>query len=336
VQFGIFDHLDNNGSVLGDFFRHRLDLVALIEREGYAGYHLAEHHSTPLGMAASPSVFLAAAIARTTTLRLGPLVYVLPLYHPLRLYEEICMLDHLSGGRLMVGVGRGGALLEHQRFGIDPAAAPKMYHEAFAVLMRAFNDDVVDFEGAFYCYKDYVVQAKPMQRPHPPLWYGAPNADAIGWAAPNSINVVSLGPATRARAISDRYVQEWSRLGRDTAALPKIGITRHIVVADTDAEARRIAEPAYRHWREAMDWIWRRSGVAFTLQDIYPADFAALEHIGHGVAGSPARVRDYITRLKEETGVNYVLCQMVFGDMNFTDAEHSIRLFARAVMPEFL
>ena len=68
MQFGIFDHLDSDGSVLGDFLKARLDLVALIEAEGFAGYHLAEHHSTPLGMAASPSVFLAAAIARTHTL----------------------------------------------------------------------------------------------------------------------------------------------------------------------------------------------------------------------------------------------------------------------------
>jgi len=335
VQFGIFDHLDTDGSSLGDFLKARLDLVALIEQEGFAGYHLAEHHSTPLGMAASPSVFLTAAIARTTTLRLGPLVYVLPLYHPLRLFEEICMLDHLSGGRLMVGVGRGGALLEHARYGVDPADAPKMYHEAFAVLMRAFNDDVVNFEGAYYTYNDYVVQAKPVQTPHPPIWYGAPNADAIAWAAPNAINVVSLGPADRARAISDRYRAEWDKLGRAPETLPKIGITRHIVVAETDAEARRIATSAYRHWRDAMDWIWRRAGVPFVLKDIYPADFAALEAIGHGVAGSPATVRDYLARLEKETGVNYVICQMVFGDMKFADASHSISLFAREVMPEF-
>jgi len=198
LKFGIFDHLDSDGQGLDAMLERRLALVELIEQEGYSGYHLAEHHSTPLGMAASPSVFLASAFARTTRLRLGPLVYVLPLYHPLRLYEEICMLDHLSGGRLMVGVGRGGALLEHQRYGVDPANAPAMYHEAYAVLMKAFDSEVLDFDGKFYRYKDYVVQAKPVQKPHPPIWYGAPNDD-IGWAAPHRINVVSLGPASRAR-----------------------------------------------------------------------------------------------------------------------------------------
>ena len=335
LNFAIFDHLDSGGGPLGRFFEERLRLLELIERSGFHGYHLAEHHSTPLGMASSPSVFLASAIQRTRTIRLGPLVYVLPLYHPLRLYEEICMLDHLSGGRLTVGVGRGGALIEHQRFGVDPAQAPAIYQEAFAVLMRAFETDVLDFEGRFYNYKDYLVQAKPVQRPHPPIRYGAPHADAIAWAAPRSINVVSLGPAARARAISDRYRDEWKRLGRDGSALPGIGITRHIVVAETDDAARAIAGTAYPRWRDAIEFLWRRTNADFVLKDIYPRDFAALERLGHGIAGSPATVRDYLVRLREETGVNIVLCQMIFGDMRFDDAVRSIGLFGREIIPAF-
>ncbi|MFN3655758.1 MAG: LLM class flavin-dependent oxidoreductase [Pseudolabrys sp.] len=335
LTFSIFDHLDSNGAPLGDFLEQRLRLVALVERSGFHGYHLAEHHSTPLGLAASPSVFLAAAFARTKTLRMGPLVYVLPLYHPLRLYEEICMLDHLSGGRLTVGVGRGGALVEHERYGVAAADAPAMYHEAFAVLMKAFASDVLDFEGKYYRYTDYLVQAKPLQRPHPPVWYGAPNADAIGWAAPNGVNVVSLGPAARARAIADRYRDEWRKLARDPATLPGIGITRHVVVADSDAQAQAIAQAAYPRWREAMEFLWKRGGVPFALKEIYPETFAALAGIGHGVAGSPATVRDYMARLREETGVNTVLCQMAFGDMRFDDAARSIELFGREVIPAF-
>ena len=335
LEFGIFDHLDDDGSELGAFYEKRLRLIELVEWAGFYGYHLAEHHATPLGLAPSPSVFLSAAMQRTKTLRLGPLVYVLPLHHPLRVYEEICMLDQMSGGRLMVGVGRGGALLEHQRYGIDPTAAQALYHEAFAVLMQAFEREVLDFDGKFFHYKDYLVTLKPRQRPHPPLWYGAPGADAIPWAAPRAINVVSLGPAARARAISDRYRAEWAALGRAASELPKIGITRHIVVAATDAEAQRIAGEAYTRWRDGMDFLWRRSNVEFTLKDVYPKDFAGLARIGNGVAGSPATVRDYIVRLQEETGVNYLLCQMVFGSMGAAEAERSIRLFAGEVMPAF-
>jgi len=333
LKFAIFDHLDSDGGPLGQFFENRLRLLGLIEQSGFHGYHMAEHHSTPLGMAGSPSVFLAAAIQRTSTIRIGPLVYVLPLHHPLRLYEEICMLDHLSGGRLTVGVGRGGALIEHQRLGVDPALAPAMYHEAFSVLMRAFEADVVDFEGRFYNYKDYVVQMKPVQRPHPPLWYGAPNADAIAWAAPRGVNVVSLGPGARARAISDRYREEWKRLGRDSAALPGIGITRHIVVADTDDQAQSIARAAYPRWREAIEHLWRRAGVDFVLKEIYPADFSALERLGHGIAGSPATVRRFIEEQVASNNCNYFVPQMVFGDMTLKESLRSIELFANAIMP---
>ena len=323
LTFAIFDHLDSDGGPLRQFFENRLRLLELIEQSGFHAYHMAEHHSTPLGMAASPSVFLAAAIQRTSKIMIGPLVYVLPLHHPLRLYEEICMLDHLSGGRLTVGVGRGGALIEHQRLGVDPALAPAMYHEAFSVLMCAFEANVVDFEGRFYNYKDYVVQMKPVQRPHPPLWYGAPNADAIAWAAPRGVNVVSLGPGARARAISDRYREEWKKLGRGGNALPGIGITRHMVVADTDDQAQSIARATYPRWREAID-LWRRAGVDFVLKEIYPTDFDALQRIGHGIAGSPATVRDYVARLQSDTG-----------GMRFEHATHSIRLFGRDVIPAF-
>ncbi len=336
LTFGVFDHLDRDGTALGEILESRLRLVELCEREGYFAYHLAEHHATPLGSVPSPSVFLAAAIQRTATIRLGPLVYVLPLYHPLRLFEEICMLDHMSGGRMLLGIGRGGALIEHARYGVDPAEAPAMYHEAFAVLMRAFESEVLDFEGRYYRYRDYLVQAKPLQRPHPPLWYGAPNAEAVAWAAPLAVNVVSLGPASRARDIAARYRQEWRALGRADDELPKIGITRHIVVAASDEEAMRIARRAYPRWRSAMDCLWRRSGTPFPLGEIYPADFDALAGAGYGFAGAPDTVRGHVRALAADTGVNYVLCQLAFGDMTEEEIATGARLFAREVMPSFV
>ena len=335
LKFGIFDHLDDNGLPLGEFFEQRLKLIEEIERLGFAGYHLAEHHSTPLGHAASPSVFLASAFTRTKTLRMGPLVYVLPLHHPLRVYEEICMLDHLSGGRLMMGIGRGGALIEHQRYGVDPKDAPAMYHEAFAVMTVAFESEVVNFEGKYYRYKDYLVQAKPVQKPHPPIWYGAPSPDAIPWAAPRNVSVVSLGPATRAKAIATRYRQEWTALGRPPETLPHIGVTRHIVVADTDEKAKAIARATYPRWASAIAFLWKRSQMDFVLKEIYPPDWDALEKIGHGIAGAPETVRAYLDALARETGINYVLCQMIFGDIGFEDAKHSLELFGRDVMPAF-
>ena len=274
LKFAIFDHLDSDGGPLGQFFENRLRLLELIEQSGFHAYHLAEHHSTPLGMAGSPSVFLAAAIQRTSTItdRAAGLRAAALSSRCGSTKKSACSIISAAAG-LRLGVGRGGALIEHQRLGVDPAQAPAMYHEAFAVLMRAFETDVVNFEGRFYNYKDYVVQMKPVQRPHPPLWYGAPNADAIAWAAPRGVNVVSLGPGARARAISDRYREEWRKLGRDSAALPRIGITRHIVVAETDDEAQSIARAAYPRWREAIELPVAALGRGFRAEGHLPDRF---------------------------------------------------------------
>ncbi len=109
MEFGVFDHLDRTGASLPDYYEDRLKIIEAYDRAGFYAYHLAEHHSTPLGMAPSPNIFLAALAQRTQRLRFGPLVFVLPLYHPLRLIEEICMLDQISGGR-------HGAWLRPRRF----------------------------------------------------------------------------------------------------------------------------------------------------------------------------------------------------------------------------
>src|ERR1700680_1475461 len=132
MRFGVFDHLDRDDQSLGDYYRARLQIIEAYDRAGFYAYHVAEHHSTPLGMAPSPSVFLAALAQRTRRLRFGPLVYPLPLYHPLRAMEEICMLDHLSGGRLDVGIGRGASPYELEYYGVDPAQASAIYKEAYA------------------------------------------------------------------------------------------------------------------------------------------------------------------------------------------------------------
>ena len=112
MEFGIFDHLDRNSLPLAAFYEQRLKLTEAYDRAGFYSYHLAEHHFTPLGMAPSPSVFLASIAQRTKRLRFGPLVFALPLHHPLRVLEEICMLDHLGGGRLDIGFGRGSVPYE--------------------------------------------------------------------------------------------------------------------------------------------------------------------------------------------------------------------------------
>src|ERR1700736_3546628 len=120
MEFGVFDHLDRDDQALGDYYRARLQIIEAYDPLRFYAYHLAEHHATPLGMAPSPSVFLAAVAQRTRRLRFGPLVYTLSLHHPLRIAEEICMLDQMSGGRMELGVGRGVSPHEVAYYGVDP------------------------------------------------------------------------------------------------------------------------------------------------------------------------------------------------------------------------
>ena len=139
MKFGIFDHLDIRDEPLSRTYDERLRLLHLADEAGFHAYHVAEHHGTPLGAAPSPSVFLAAAARETKRIRLGPMVFLLPLYHPLRLIEEICILDNLSDGRLELGVGRGISPIEIGFFGVDPDATHTMFREALMVILKGRN-----------------------------------------------------------------------------------------------------------------------------------------------------------------------------------------------------
>src|SRR5690606_23101622 len=130
----------------------------------------------------------------------GPMVYLLPFYHPVRLIEEIGMLDRLSRGRLQLGVGRGVSPIETGFYALDVGETGKMYHEAFQVLMKGLAADEVSFDGAYYTLKDVPVVVKPMQRPHPPLWYGLVFPDQTVWPAQNDVNIIMLGMRENIRA----------------------------------------------------------------------------------------------------------------------------------------
>src|SRR5207344_1503668 len=140
AAFGLFDWIDRSAVPLHQLYKERLQLLEAADAASFFCYHLAEHHATPLGMAPSPALFLAAAAQVTRRIRLGPLVYLLPLYNPLRLIEEVCMLDHLSGGRLELGIGRGVTPYELRYFGVDPDDTRAMFNEALTVLAAGLTN----------------------------------------------------------------------------------------------------------------------------------------------------------------------------------------------------
>jgi alkanesulfonate monooxygenase SsuD/methylene tetrahydromethanopterin reductase-like flavin-dependent oxidoreductase (luciferase family) len=180
MKFGIFDHLDRRNEPLGKFFDDRLEMVAAFDAAGFYSYHIAEHHGTPLGLAPSPNVFLAAVARESQRLRFGPMVYLLPLYHPVRLIEEICMLDHLSGGRLDVGVGRGISPHEVGCYGVAPDDRQGMFEEALDVLLKGLTSERLSHAGKWYRVPAMTMELRPLQKPHPPLGTAAATSAARG------------------------------------------------------------------------------------------------------------------------------------------------------------
>ena len=340
MKFGVFDHLDCSNHPLDVHLRQRLELTEVYDRCGMHAYHVAEHHGTPLGFAPSPSVLLAAVAQRTRRMKIGPLVYMLPMYHPLRLIEEVCMLDHLSGGRLMLGVGRGVSPHELKLFGVDAGQAQSMYAEAFEILMRGFREERLTFSGKHYRIDDVPMTLKPLQQPHPELWYGILTPDTTAWAAAHDVNLVTLALDAGARHIADRFRDEWTKLGKPIEKLPLVGVSRHVVVADTDAQAKALARRAYARWVDSFDKLWRDNGtsvrIAFPpIATLYPETWDEVEAVGNGIAGSPETVRRFVLEEAERTRMSYLVSWFAFGDLEVSEVTRSVELFARHVMPAF-
>jgi alkanesulfonate monooxygenase SsuD/methylene tetrahydromethanopterin reductase-like flavin-dependent oxidoreductase (luciferase family) len=333
MKFGVFDHMDDSGLPLGQQFENRMKLAEAYDRFGFHAYHLAEHHGTPLGLAPSPALFMAALAQRTKRLRFGPLVYLLPLYHPLRLIEEICMLDHMSGGRLELGVGRGVSPIEVGFFGVNPADGSRQFPEALRVIKQGLISDVLNFEGEFYRFKDVPMILRPLQKPHPPLWYGVATPEASVWAARERANIASRVPAPATRTIADRFRAEWKALGQPQEPPPLIGLNRHIVLADNEDDARRVIERAYRRWRRHMEILWVQHGHQFPLA--LPQDVGPLLAAGGAFAGTAAGARRYIAEQIETSGANYFICGITFGDITLAEGTRTVELLGRDVMPEF-
>jgi alkanesulfonate monooxygenase SsuD/methylene tetrahydromethanopterin reductase-like flavin-dependent oxidoreductase (luciferase family) len=329
MQFGIFDHIDANGLAIGDQYAQRLRLVELYENLGFYCYHLTEHHATDLGMASSPSVFLAAASQHTRTIKLGTLVYLLPLHHPVRLLEEIGMLDQLTGGRFQLGVGRGGQPAEHSRFGLAEDDLGPMFEEALGILMQGLAGELKAHKGTYHDLPDVPLRIHPMQKPHPPLWYGTASSHRNAWAAEHDVNLLCLIPNARSREVFDDYREKLAELGKTE---PFIGLARQIIVASTDAEAERIAERAWKPFARSFNWLVEHLGrPAFPIAQT----FSGAVDMGLAFAGSPASVRDFVARARDEAGANYLALEIAFGDISEEEAGQTARLFASEVMPAF-
>ncbi len=375
LQFGVFDHIEPiPGQELDQIYRDRLSQVDMFDAAGFYAYHLAEHHTPAVhSLAPSQNVFLAAAARSTSHIKLCPCIYVLPLHHPLRLIEEICMLDHLSDGRLEVGVGRGG-VLEAYFWGSDWDTERNFakYQETLDIIRLGLSHDALTYQGEFYQFDDLPMRLRPKQKPYPPLWYMR-NVEISAMEGMNSIIVGNLDSFEPNVA---RFQDLWGQhQGANTKTLqgtdPKIGLVTHMVIADTEAEAVEAARPA---WDE---YIWnltaprrleaesrgltqfaggamnarpaglpdREASSQYQTATLDPERSQRREEPGQVaeqaksasfrvIAGTPDTIRGYMDEYVS-TGANYFVCAFHFGNMPEHIAERSIDLFIKDVMPHY-
>jgi len=220
-----------------DTYSEHLEAWVELERQGFDGVAINEHHGTPYGLGNSPNL-MAAAIARLTE-RLKILIYanLLPIHDPLRLAEELAMLDCLSNGRLIAGVGRG-APREYRIFNVPMSESRARFEESYEIIRRAWTEESFSFEGRFNSYRDVSIWPRPVQRPHPPVWAPVTSSrETIEWAAANDIAITpGVFPGPVREDTTRYYAQCMARHGRKVTP-DRLNIMVDCYVADSKAKA---------------------------------------------------------------------------------------------------
>ncbi|WP_433017818.1 LLM class flavin-dependent oxidoreductase [Kribbella sp. CA-294648] len=360
MRFGWFAYFQERDMPTAQMYEQYLQEVELADRLGYDEVWLAEHHFSNYATLPSPNTLLAAIAARTDRIRLGNMVTVLPLYDPLRLAEEIGMIDQISCGRLNLGIGSGVAPDEFAKYGMSMTEAKPRFEEAVQILLTAFTSDAFDFSGEFHRYTDVTLVPKPVQQPYPPLCQAVFSAESTRWCAERNIPIARIyetfedaktmatlyhrstpGPTSRVEPpdhdgstpLVDAYP------GR-----PSVRFFRPVYVADTTAKAMDEAVPElFRHFirfadaredppQEASPDRWRYL-VGKALKRLGPLDFERLDAEDIVIIGDPRRVRDKIERLRDEASMDDFVGIFAFGNLHHDRVCRSLELFAEHVIP---
>ena len=330
-EFGIFDSFDQGDSTPGQVIANRLDFAVQAEQAGIAHYHVTEHHGTPLSVCPSPNLFLAALSQRTHAMRIGALVHVLPMYDPLRLAEEIAVLDQLTGGRLDVGVGSGVSPYELGYFGIDAGQARARYAETLKAVTQALTTGRMRHSGTLLRDYDVELSVGPVQRPHPPLWYASSNTATAEWAGANGVNFVGRwndgGFITAARAYWDA---RRPHAGAPDGTTPRIGTAAHVYIGRTDDEAVERFRKANDVFARQLLKLWHDNGN-HNPDHLYDTDRTMAN--GNSLVGSAETVAARLAEQVSQAPVNYFEATLAFGDLTAVEARDNLAVFAETVMP---
>jgi alkanesulfonate monooxygenase SsuD/methylene tetrahydromethanopterin reductase-like flavin-dependent oxidoreductase (luciferase family) len=313
---------------LATVYARALERIEIMDRTGYDAVWLAEHHFSSFSVCPSVHMVGTLAAARTTRLRIGTAVSLAPFYHPLRLAEEVALLDVLSGGRVNWGAGRGFARVEFTAFGVPPEESASRFRETVEIVLRAWTDERLNFAGQHFRFEDVEILPKPTQLPHPPVWMAASSEGAIDWAAGRGFSIL-MDPHSSAPEIAAKrrhYAEKLTAAGFSEAGRD-IPIARLVAIAGSASEAASVA-------RSGAEWILNSYLGAqhrpvmqgsFTPAGSDPLRRYLDEVILHG---TPDKVGDEILRLREEIGLDYLLCAPL--------SHQSFMLLTEKVLPRLL
>jgi alkanesulfonate monooxygenase SsuD/methylene tetrahydromethanopterin reductase-like flavin-dependent oxidoreductase (luciferase family) len=311
---------------LEDVYERALDRIAIMDRTGYDAVWLAEHHFTGYSVCPSVHVMAAHVAARTENLRIGTAVTLAAFYHPLRIAEEIALLDVLTGGRINWGAGRGFDPREFAIFDVPVEESADRFREAVEIVLAAWTNEKLDFHGRFHQYEGVEVLPKPRQQPHPPTWVAASSEGAVDWAASQGYSIM-MDPHSTHEQIGrklERFRNGLTAAGHSFAGR-EIPIGRLMAVAETDVEAEAIARRGAQ-WT-AGAYVSKQALAHFRPgeEEVDPVDHYLRDVVIHG---SPARVVDELQRLEEEVPLDYLLLSPL--------SEKTFGLFTDRVLPHVL
>ena len=303
---------------LQQVYERALDRIVVMDRAGYDAVWLAEHHFTTYSVCPSVHLMALEAAHRTERLRIGTAVSLAALYHPLRLAEEVALLDVLTGGRVNWGAGRGFEPAEFQAFGVPLDETAPRFREAVEVVLEAWTSDRLTFHGKFWDFDGVEVLPKPAQQPHPPTWVAATSPDAVAWAASMG-HAILMDPHASFAEIAAKYDLYVADLAAGGFGPPgDTPMARLVAVAGTDEEAREIARTGAAWTIGAYANDGKVAGVAADAD----VDARIQGYVDERIVwGSAARVRDELARLGEEMRLQYLMIAPLSHDsfLRFTD-----------------
>jgi alkanesulfonate monooxygenase SsuD/methylene tetrahydromethanopterin reductase-like flavin-dependent oxidoreductase (luciferase family) len=329
-SFGIFDSFDLGNSTPGQVLASQLEFAVAAEAAGIGHYHVTEHHGTPLSVCPSPNLFLAALSQRTTRMRIGTLVNVLPAHHPLRLAEEIAILDQLSGGRLDLGVGSGVSPYELAYFGVEAGRAKPLFNEALEVITGALATGQMRSGGPLLPAVQAGLSVGPVQRPHPPLWYASSNTASAQWAAARNINFVGRWNSGAFIPAAEAYWAARRHRPDDGSPPPRLGVAAYVCIGDTDDAAAARFRKANDVFIGHLTKLWHDHGD-HSPDPVWASDTVLAA--GNAVIGSARTVRDQLIEQVRQAPVNYFEATLSFGDLTAEEARANLAAFADTVMP---